>query len=359
MKRNVVVLYNDSVSLVKGESRDMLAERGVVRCAAAVTAALRSVGHRVVSMPVRRSVEEALADYSPTDWVIFNLGEGLHGRLFEEARMAWALEAMGYRFTGADGDALLRSTHKAQAKSLLRRAGVITPDWYVFRDPDEVQVDDVAPDGSLRWPLIVKPVAEDASLGIGSGAIVHTVAELSDRVDFVVSRYRQVALAEQFVIGREFNISLWGDPVQVLPLAEIDFDAFVEPYERIVSFAAKWEEGSFPYQHTPVVCPACADRRLVDRITGMALKAWEAMGCCGYARVDMRVGEDGTPYVLEVNCNPDLSPDAGFFRAAHAGGCDYEEMVEYILKMACSEDWRAEVSHKMIMQAQVRDGVHI
>jgi D-alanine-D-alanine ligase len=327
----VAVLYNASEQLVKGELRDMLAEQGVIACAHAVAEALETAGHRVALVPIHSDVELTLAPYPPTDWVVFNLGEGLEGRLFEEARIAWALEAMGYSFTGSGGDAIARSTHKGRAKALLAAAGVPTPPWQVFFDPAEVQESSVV---KFSFPLIVKPVAEDASLGVTMDAVVHTPAALQARVAYVVERYRQGALAEQFIAGREFNISLWGDPPAVLPLAEIDFSAFADPFQRIVSFAAKWEEDSFAYCHTPVVCPAVVKPVLRDRIIATAKRAWRAIGCRGYARVDMRVAADDMPYVVEVNCNPDISPDAGFFRAAQAAGQDYTGMVTHILKLA-------------------------
>lgn len=329
----VVVLYNASDKLVKGEPRDLLAEQGVVVCAQAVADSLRRAGYRVVQLPIHTDVELALARYPPTRWVVFNLGEGLEGRLFEEARIAWALEAMGYHFTGSRGDAIARSVHKVQTKTLLVASGVDTPSWWLFRHPDEVEV--LAAD--LPFPLIVKPVAEDASIGVGPDAVVHTAQALRERVAYVVERYRQAALAEAFVAGRELNISLWGDPPQVLPLAEIDFSAFADPYARIVSFAAKWEVGSFEYHHTPVLCPALVGPDLGIRIADAARRAWAAIGCRGYARVDMRVSDEGIPYVLEVNCNPDLSPDAGFYRAAQEVGCSYEDMVMQILELAWRE----------------------
>jgi D-alanine-D-alanine ligase len=326
---SVVVLYNLTENLVKGESRDLLADQGVVVCARAITDALEGAGYRVTQAPVHDDVESVLAPYPPSQWMIFNLGEGMQGRLFEEARIAWALEAMGYRFTGSRGDAIARSVHKAQAKALLAAHGVNTPPWRLFRHPDEV--DGRAAD--LLFPLIVKPVAEDASIGVGPEAVVHTVWALRDRVAYVVECYRQSALAETFVDGREFNVALWGDPPQNLPLAEIDFSAFDDPYDRIVSFAAKWEEDSFEYHHTPPLCPAQVDVRLGDHIVDAARRAWKAIGCRGYARVDMRVS-DGLLYVVEVNCNPDLSPDAGFYNAARAAGYSYADMATHILDIA-------------------------
>jgi hypothetical protein len=226
----IIVVYNESPSLVKGEPQDMLAEQGVIACSQAVAEALVR-RYEVQRVPIRADVEVALAPYPPTEWAVFNLGEGIEGRLFEEARIAWALEAMGYR------------------------------------------------------------------------------------------------------TGREFNVSLWGDSPEVLPLAEIDFQGFSDPFQEIVSFAAKWDANSFAFHHTPVLCPAPAGERLAGQIREAALAAWRMIGCRGYARVDPRVDEHHQPYVIEVNCNPDLSPDAGFFQAVRRVGCSYEEMVCRIAEM--------------------------
>ncbi len=341
----ILVLYNHSTRLIKGGPRDLVAEQGVIACAQAVTEALQMAGYLVTQVPLHTDVELALAPYSPTDWVIFNLAEGLEGRLFEEARIAWALEAMGYRFTGNDGNALALSLNKARAKERLAAAGVPVPPGRVFRHPTEVTPEVLT---GLTFPLIVKPVAESASLGIDPEAVVRTIPQLRDRVGYIVERYRQAALVETFITGREFNVALWplrtggaegmeNDLPETLPLAEIDFSAFADPYARLVPFAAKWEPHSFEYQHTPALCPAPVDPALGDRIISTARRAWWAIGCRGYVRVDMRLADDGTPYVVEVNCNPDLSPDAGFYRAARVAGYDYVQMVTRILMLTLEE----------------------
>jgi D-alanine-D-alanine ligase len=328
---SIIVLYNQSTKLVRGQQRDLLADEGVIACAQAVADALRAAGYRVAQVPIHTNVEQALAPYPSTRWVIFNLGEGLGGRLFEEARIAWALEAMGYRFTGASGEALARSSHKARTKSILAANGVTTPPWWVFYHSREVNARVAA---ALPFPLIVKPVAEDASIGVDADAVVHTRQALRSRVTYIVKHYRQAAMAEAFITGREFNIGLWGDPPEMLPLAEVDFSAITDPFSQVITYAAKWEADSFEYNNTPVVCPAVVDSELSARIVSTVRRAWTAIGCRGYARVDMRVSNDGVPYVLEVNCNPDISPDAGFFRAAQVAGYSYQDMAVHILKLA-------------------------
>lgn len=331
-RRGIVVLYNDSDRLIKGEPQDLLADRGVVACAHAIADALQGGGRQVALLPMYDDVESTLAPYPPDRWLVFNLGEGLAGRLFEESRIAWALEAMGYCFTGAGGNAIALSTHKGSAKAALAANGVPTPAWWLFRHPDELDAPAVIDEQA--FPLIVKPVAEDASIGVGPEAVVHSPDALRRRVAYIVQSYRQMALAEAFVDGREFNVAVWGEPARVLPLAEIDLSAFSDPYDRIVSFSAKWEEGTFDYHHTPAICPAQVDGDVGERIAETALRAWSVLGCWGYGRVDMRLSGEGIPYVVEVNCNPDLSPDAGFYRAARASGYSYESMLLAIIDAA-------------------------
>lgn len=329
----VVVLFNASERLIKGEAKDMLAEQGVIACAGAIGQALLSLGLSVELAPILDDVEGALRPFPPHEWTVFNLGEGSVGRLFEEARIAWALQAMGYHYTGSDGSAIAKSVSKPSTKELLAAAGARTPAWRVFRHTDEIE----ALLGPLTFPLIVKPVAEDASIGVGPEAVVHSPDALRHRVAYVLTRYRQAAMAEEFVPGREFNVSLLGQPPRVLPLAEIDFSAIPDRNAQIVSFAAKWEPESFEYDHTPVICPAQFSPRLGREVRSTALRAWHAIGPRSYARVDMRVSDAGVPYVLEVNCNPDLSPDAGFYRAARASGLSYAEMALRILELSWSE----------------------
>jgi D-alanine-D-alanine ligase len=272
-------------------------------------------------------VEVALAPYNQSEWIVFNLGEGVEGRLYEEARIALVLETMGYRFTGGGGNALLHTTHKYMAKEYLVQAGLPTPPGWLFRDAGEVE-------GDFCFPLIVKPVAEDASFGIGPGAVVSDLQTLKSRVQYVADRYRQIALVEEFICGREFNVSIWDEPPTVLPINEIDFSDFSNPCERIVSFAAKWEHESFDYQHLQRICPAPLGEDLKNRIEEVALGAWYAFDCQGYIRVDIRMDAEENPYIVDVNCNPDLALDGSFYRSTTIAGYSYEEMILKILTMA-------------------------
>lgn len=323
---NVVVLYNESGQLIKGEPHDIIAENGVIDCAHAVFDAL-SQEYQAVLVPIHTDVELAMADFPPNEWIVFNLGEGVDGRLFESARIAWALDAMGYCFTGGSGDSIAKTTNKVITKNILNKNHLPTPKGWVFRDTNDLHQVDL-------FPLIVKPVAEDGSLGIETNAVVFDHDSLKERIDFVNKIYRQEALVESFISGREFNVALWNNPPDMLPLCEIDFSDFKNPYERIVSFAAKWECDSFEYNHTPGICPAPIKSSLHDLIAKIATEAWYALDCKDYARVDIRIDKDENPYIIEVNCNPDLSQDAGFFRSASSAGNSYAEMVIKIIEFA-------------------------
>jgi D-alanine-D-alanine ligase len=335
----VAVLYNKTKQLIKGEAKDLIADEGVVVCAQTIIDALKALDCKVVDLPFNKDVESVLAVYPPNEWVVFNLGEGMAGKIFEEARIAWALEVMGYVFTGNSGDAIARSLNKALAKSMLQAAGLKTPAWWLFSSPDEVTRKET---DRIPFPLIVKPVAEDGSIGLDGSVVVHTPEALRERVAYLTKAYSQSALAERFIVGRELNVALLGDPPEVLPIAEIDFSDFSDPFEQIVSFDAKWKEDSFEYNHTPSICPAKLSPALAAKIRQTAIRAWNVIGCSGYARVDMRLDARNTPYIVEVNCNPDISTNAGFHIAARTAGYSYKKMIIHILKNAWrrSDDYR-------------------
>lgn len=333
----VVVLYSETDKLGSAAPQEILADLETIAVAKAVAGVLEQHTNLEVHLvPALRHVERVLAPFPPDDYVVFNLFEGVdnvlpedgNDLLDEEARAALTLEALGYRYTGADGGVLALSVNKAYSKQALARAGVLTPAWRVFTRADEVSAASV---GGLRFPVIVKPVAEDSSLGIDSCAVVSDLDALRARVVQITACYRQPALVEEFVEGREINAGLWGDPPQVLPLAEVDLSALGAPEKRIVTYAAKWEEDSFEYGRTPVTCPAEVSDALAARIRSTALQAWSAIGSSrGYGRVDMRVYGKRC-YVIEVNPNPSIAEDAGFARAARAADLDYAHMILTIL----------------------------
>jgi D-alanine-D-alanine ligase len=337
--QGVVVLYSAADKPAETASGEVLADLETTAVAKEVAHVLSSCTDlQVHLLPAAQRVAEKLGPYPPDRYVIFNLFEGLDNLVGadgtvlpdQEAPTAFALEALGYRFTGADGRALALALNKAETKQVLDAAGVLTPAWLVFASADEVSASGL---GDLQFPLIVKPLAEDSSLAIDNHAVVTNLDSLRERVRYVVEGYHQPALAEEFIDGREISAGIWGDPPEVLPLSEVDLSAFDDPTQRIVTFAAKWQEDSFDYVHTPVTCPAAVSEELASRIRDTALRAWELVaGHRAYGRVDMRVQGDRV-YVIEVNPNPSIAADAGLARQARAAGLDYAHMILKILSL--------------------------
>ena len=178
----------------------------------------------------------------------------------------------------------------------------------------------------LHYPLIVKPAWEDASVGIDNESIVYNVDTLKKRVEFVFNSFKQPALVEEFITGRELNVAIFGDrEPRVLPISEIDFSAMPENLHPIVSYQAKWDPMHEAYHKTIPICPAILPDETRVEAESMALQCFRAVGCRDYARVDMRLSkEDNKLYVLEVNPNPDLQEGAGFMRSAKQAGISYK-----------------------------------
>jgi len=264
------------------------------------------------------------------DSLIFNLCEGAFSRSSLEMNVAALFELYGARFTGSGPLALGVALDKGMAKDILRARGVPTPGYAVMDSPPD------AVPGFLEFPLIVKPLREDASVGITSKAVVNSLTELRERVEFVTKGYLQPAIVEEYVDGREFNIAVLGNGAgkRALPPSEILFVDFPEDRPKIVCYESKWVEESPFFRKTVPSCPADVPPAMRDELQAVALMAYGVIGCRDYARVDMRVGRDGKIKVLEVNPNPDISSDAGFARAAKASGLDYPALLAAIVEEA-------------------------
>ena len=320
----VAVLHNAVSETDSADARDVLVQRDAVR------GALQSLGHAVCELPCTldlQAIQARLASERPD--VVFNLVEALGGTDRLQCIMPALLEALRIPYTGASAAALLTTGQKALAKRLLHAAGLPTPAWCTARGELHGR-----PDFERRF--IVKPLTEHASFGMDDACVlaVQNSEELQHRV---VERFEQLGVscfAEQFVAGREFNLSLLASAgaVEVLPPAEIDFSAFPPGKPRIVGYAAEWEPGSFEYESTPRSFEfAEGDGALLSELRGLARAAWEVFELRGYARVDFRVDERGRPWILEINANPCLSPDAGFAAALQHAGIEWSSAVRRIL----------------------------
>jgi D-alanine-D-alanine ligase len=251
------------------------------------------------------------------------------------------LDAMGLPYTGSPTESIVLSTHKPLAKELLFRAGISTPAWFGDRRRSHA---DNSTDSPFQpgTPYVLKAISQHASIGLDD----HCVVATDDRVDLERLLAEQAArlgcpcFAEEYIEGREFNLSLLDsvDGPEVLPPAEIDFTAFPADKPRIVGYRAKWEEESFEYRHTPrsFDIPA-SDQMLLDSLRAAACDCWDLFRLVGYGRVDFRVDREGRPWILEVNANPCLSPDAGFAAALARAAIPFDEAVARILCSVSAE----------------------
>jgi D-alanine-D-alanine ligase-like ATP-grasp enzyme/GNAT superfamily N-acetyltransferase len=221
---------------------------------------------------------------------------------------------------------------KGLTKALLQAAGLSTPPGV------RIEVGERLPRAGLfAGPYIVKPALADASEGITPASVVAKAGPTLERaVRQIHAEFHQAALVEQFVDGRELNVSVLergGKPV-ILPLSEIDFSAFSKGRPRIVDYAAKWEPESFVYRNTPHIIPAHLTASQAATVRRLTAAAWKALGCQDYARIDFRMDPRGRPLIIEVNPNPDISPDDGFDAALGAGGISYDEFVDLVVTAA-------------------------
>lgn len=325
----VAVCYNRAAPAPqRGEPIDRIAEQDAAQAAAAVAAALTTLGHRAVTIAFGADPAAFLeALRASAAELIVNLCEGVWGDSHKELHAAALLELTGAPVTGSGPLCLGLTQDKVRTKELLLAKHLPTPAFTVVGYGEQL-----AAEPGLRYPLIVKPRSEDASLGITEASVVDNLKALQEQLAYVHRSYRQDALVEEFIAGREINAAILGngDDLVVLPLAEIRFDpALARP---IVSYAGKWLESSKAYRGTVPVCPAGLGEADATAVHAAARQAFRTLECRDYARVDIRL-RDGIPLILEVNANPDISPGAGLARSAAAGGLDYPALIGRILEL--------------------------
>jgi D-alanine-D-alanine ligase len=327
---DVAIIYNVDFEEASLDADPCFQSRATVESVAQeVAAAISSDGlHTATLMPTEGDFAELrgkLEALAPS--CVFNMCESLGNDARLETALPTVLDLMGIPYTGSPPDALSAALYKDRVKQRLLQAGVPTPQGTLLESTD-------AP-CDLPFPLIVKPAREDGSAGIWARSVVHDERSLRDRVAELLGIFRAPVLVEQYLDGREFNVALLGYPqARVLPLQEIDFSNLPSDSPRIVSYDAKWNTGSVedlgtqPVMH-PDVPPAVA-----ARMRKAATEACRAVGVRDYGRVDIRLSSSGIPYVIDVNPNCDLSPDAGYARAAQSVGIEYAALMRLLVRYA-------------------------
>ncbi len=322
----ILIVYNIVDKVGQGEEDDLFAEQEIVLVEKDIEQALREHGHTTEAIPISDDLWGPLKKYDPNEWLIFNLCESIRNKTYLEPYIISVFEHLGFRYTGSDRRTLAGCLNKARAKEILQAHGLPTAAYQIFT-PWTIQ-------RHLEFPLFVKPISEDASIGITLNSVVQDERALRRQVRYIWEMYHQPALVEEFIEGREFNVTVLGnESPRVLPLSEINFRRIRNPFARIVSFRAKWVPTSPEYLGTPPTCPARVSDSIKARIEDVARRAYLAMGLHDYGRVDIRL-RNGTPYVLEVNPNADLSADAGIARASGVAGMTYSDLADEIVRLA-------------------------
>jgi D-alanine-D-alanine ligase len=300
-----------------------------------VAEALMEYGHDVLLVGVHDDLHHMfvrLAGFRPE--LVFNCAEAFHERPRLDYILPALLEAEGYHYTGSPPTSLQITRNKAMSKKLLAYHGVPVPRFVTFRRTEKVSA---APE--IPFPLIVKPLQEDASAGIAQASIVQDLETLAERVHFIHESFSQPAIAEEFIDGRELYVSVLGngDRLEVLPIIEMVFDKRKNrPEERIATKAAKWDT---PYRDGRGIKNVFArpiSQEARNRIEDVCRTAFRALWLRDYARVDVRLTQDDQPYVVEVNANPFISFGHDTANAAEKVGLDFYAFIDRIVQEALS-----------------------
>jgi len=337
----VALIYNLKKNVVPepGAPPDALAEYDSEDTVQALENAIREGGHETVLLEGDETLLDTIRQVAPD--VCFNIAEGLRGDA-REAQVPALLEMLGIPYTCSRVLAQAISLDKAVTKRLWRDACLPTAPFQVFRRVDEPL------DPLLIYPLFVKPLREGTGKGINPGSVVHNEAALRRQLRWVLRSYGQPALVEEYLPGREFTVGLIGngdgtaqrrrpdlycqDGYHLFPVLEID--AGVGAGEGVYNAASKsynpGEAGAPLY-----LCPADIPDELEGTLKRLAITAFEAIGALDVARVDFRVGDDGKPYLLEINTLPGLNPVVSdLCIMARAEGLPYDELINEILELA-------------------------
>ena len=294
----------------------------------AVSNALSGLGHSVTPVAVSLdlgSARDRISSLKPD--FVFNLVESLNGfgRFIYFAPAL--LDQFGIPYSGSPTHTLYITTSKSLTKESLAAAGLATPEWLTVAKG-------IGRAPSFPPPYFIKPVWEDASVGIDDESLVHNQDDLAPALSGKTALYGE-CLVERYIDGREFNLSLLASEKgpEVLPPAEMNFRGYRAGKPRIVNYRAKWDEKSFEFRNTVRSFDfPDADAPLLDEMRRIAEECWGGVfELRGYARVDFRVDAGGRPWVLELNANPCLSPDSGFVAAAERAGLAFPEVVQRIV----------------------------
>lgn len=293
-----------------------------------VHAALTAAGHEASHLAVGDSIVPVIAQLqeSAPD-LVFNLTESFREKSALDSNLAAMLNLLQLRYTGSSPSGLIMAGDKSLTKKILSFHRILTPQFATMYRGAADHI------GELRFPLIVKPPQEDASIGISEKSVVNDVGELLTRIDHLHQTYQSPVLVEELIKGREFYVGVLGNAhAEALPVIELSFTDNPDNPHNIAGFDVKWAEGRD--HETKSVFPSDLPDDLVKKMQDTALDAFQALRLRDYGRVDLRVTADGNVYVIEVNPNCYLEKNSEFARAAERAGIGYDDLIVRIVELA-------------------------
>lgn len=333
----VAFLYNVKLlsPSLTNEKAQIYAEFDAPKTIAGIKKAIEANGHKVHMIEANETAYlklKKLKDKKQID-LAFNIAEGFYGEA-REAQIPAMLEMLQIPYTGSGPQTLAITLDKSRTKEILSYYQIPCARFQVFlNEKDKLK-------NGLSFPLIIKPIREGSSKGIMNNSIVRNKKQLVKKVREVITKYKQPVVAEEFLEGREFTVSVIeknGTPF-VLPIIEVTFDDLPKSMNKIYSYEAKWFYDDPSKGHDPLVCPAKISNELKKKIEDIALRTFKALRCKDMSRVDMRMNKRGLPCVLEVNALPGMIPDpvenSNFPKSARAAGIDYNHMIGMIINSA-------------------------
>lgn len=347
----IVVIYNRDFEGAEADP-DNKSREDVKEIADDIIRVLDGNGYDAMGLGITHDMVSVLTELRACKpAAVFNLCESIYGDNRFESLLPQLLELENIPFTGSGPFPLSLALRKEKVKEVLQARGLPVPRGAMVSSDAELA------GLQLRFPVIVKPTREDASVGITRASVVHDAVAMAERAHHILEHYHQPALVEEYIEGREVYISLLGrqgQEPQVFPFFEIDFSDLPADWPKIVSFEGKWAEDSIEYKGTrPVRCQGLSPE-LYDKLARTATDAFQAIGLRDYGRVDIRLSADGTPYIIDVNPNCDLSALAGgYCKAAKAGGLSYDDVILRLVGLALSRTDEAGLARLIQGQAVV------
>jgi len=292
---------------------------------------LKNLGFKIIPIEANENAYLKLKRFKKKIDLVFNVAEGIYGK-DRELQIPAILEMLQIPYTGSSPLTHAFALNKGKAKQIFQAEGIPTAPFQIIKTSEFIL------DSKLKFPLIVKPVAQGSSMGITNKSVVHDIESLKKQVIKIITAFKEPALVEPFLEGREFSIAMLGNPGVILPIIEPNHSMLPKGYLPFDSYEVKWyfeEQGNSNY----LMCPAIMDKKLEIRIKEICHQVWKALEVMDWCRIDIKCDKENNPYVLEINSPaglipPEVSVTSYFPLAARTSGMDYEQMLLQIIKTA-------------------------